>query len=172
MLIVAQKRSSAEEQNEPLPLTSQADFIARNHISLQQHHCFCGHGQKKNPQQPGRGGERREGGYRWGKWLWRRTGRRSAPGTWAWRWSCQWSRWPPPGRWGPWASTRCCWRVVSEMEWNLVEDTHTHTHTAEIQSSGIWIQYSKCFRNVIRSCCCRQEVQGSVLSFGLQLANV
>lgn len=60
MLIVAQKRSSAEEQNEPLPLTSQVDFIARNHISLQQHHCFCGHGEKT--QQPGRGGERREEG--------------------------------------------------------------------------------------------------------------
>lgn len=71
----------------------------------------------------GRGGEGREGRYRWWKWLWRRTGHRSAPGTWAWRWSCQWSRWRPPGRWGPSVSTRCCWRAVSEMEWNLVEDT-------------------------------------------------
>lgn len=68
-------------------------------------------------------GEGREGRYRWGKWLWRRTGHRSAPGTWAWRWSCQWSRWRPPGRWGSSVSTRCCWRVVSEMEWNLAEDT-------------------------------------------------
>lgn len=63
------------------------------------------------------------GVYQWGKWLWRQTGRRSAPGTWAWRWSCQWSRWRPPGRWGSSVSTRCCWRVFSEMEWNLVEDT-------------------------------------------------
>lgn len=55
MLIVAPKRSSAEEQNEPLPLTSQVDFIARNHISLQQHHCFCGRGEKT--RQPGGGGE-------------------------------------------------------------------------------------------------------------------
>lgn len=71
--------------------------------------------------------EQRESGsvfalYLWGKWPWRLIDHRPAPGTLAWRWSCQWSRWQTPGRWESSVWRWCSWKASSEMEQNLVKN--------------------------------------------------
>lgn len=86
----------------------QVHFISTNHTSFQQHHCVLQSTLSSQAE------------YLWGKWPWRLTGRGLAPRTWAWRWSCRWSRWLPPGRWGPSLWRYCCWRGASAMEQSLV----------------------------------------------------